>query len=63
MIAKTYSIIERAVEEGVQYGWNRAHKYEDTPDPETIREHVTREVMNAISEVMHFSNAELGVEE
>ncbi len=34
---RAYPVLCRAVEEGVAYGWRRAHKHIDTPDAETER--------------------------
>jgi hypothetical protein len=40
MKVRTYPVLCRAVEEGVAYGWQRAHKHIDTPDAETIEEQI-----------------------
>jgi hypothetical protein len=47
-----YKVLARAVEEGVAYGWNRAHKHTDTPSAEAIKEEIENAVMNEISEVV-----------
>ncbi len=47
-----YTIITRAVNEGVNTGWLRAHHYEDNPDPDTIKDHISDAVINSISEVI-----------
>lgn len=46
-----YEVMTRAVEEGIAYGWRRAHKHTDTPSEETIRDEIERGVMNALMEV------------
>lgn len=51
---KSYAILQRAVEEGCKMGYNRAHKYTDTPDQAQIEDSIVREVMNAICEVFYF---------
>jgi hypothetical protein len=51
-----YKLLDRAVSEGVSYGVRRAFKHLEHPDEATIEEHVEREVMNAICEVMVFSD-------
>lgn len=55
---KTYSIIEDAVERGVSYGLNRAHKHTDTPIQETLAQEIERAVMFEIEEVIDFENDE-----
>jgi hypothetical protein len=43
-----------AVEAGIAYGWQRAHKHTDTPDPETIRAEIERAVMHELTERFQF---------
>lgn len=52
--ANTYTVVVRAVEEGVYLGYRRAFKHLDSPTEETIIENIEREVMNALCEVIHF---------
>lgn len=54
MKANMYKLIERCVEEGVQYGYNRAHKHTDTPTEDQIKLAVTDAVMNEICEWFDF---------
>jgi len=49
-----YSIMERAIEEGIDYGWSRAYKYTDTPDEDAIKNSIRNEIMNSITEVFNF---------
>ena len=51
---KLYQIVARAVEEGVAYGLHRYNKYHgDAPcDVDIVAEHVEREVLNALDEVL-----------
>jgi len=49
-----YTLIERAVGEGVSYGWHRAHKHTDKPGETVIKENLEREVMNALCEILIF---------
>ena len=53
MRIKAYTVVERAVEEGVAMGYNRAHKHTNAPG-DAIKEHVQREVMTALCEIMDF---------
>ena len=54
MKANMYKLIERCVEEGVQYGYNRAHKHTDTPTEDQIKLAVTDAVMNEICDWFDF---------
>lgn len=54
MRADEYRVLADCVERGVALGWNRAHKHEDVPEAESIREHIERETMNAITEYFWF---------
>lgn len=47
-----YHVISRAVEEGVKYGWNRAHKHTENPKPEHIQTEIEKAVMNSLCEVI-----------
>jgi len=55
---KTYTIVARAVEEGVAYGLRRYSKYHDATPLDAVAEYVEREVMNALSEVIDFDEQE-----
>lgn len=55
--ANCYDILSRAIEEGVTYGWQRAHKHTDTPSTEQVCEEIKQAVMNAISEVFFFDDS------
>lgn len=51
MKAKEYHVLHRAVEEGLQAGWNRAHKYvaeDDLPEIDAIREHLLITMHDAV---------------
>ena len=54
MKAKEYNLIAQCVETGVMIGWNRARKYADDPDPETIRNAIEQAVLNEICEWFDF---------
>lgn len=51
-----YKVVCRAVEEGVTFGLNRAHKHTDRPTREQLQEHVENEVISALCEVLHFDD-------
>lgn len=52
---KAYDLIEKAVEQGIASGWNRAHKYEDSPSEGRIHEDIGHYVMLALEEIIDFS--------
>ena len=47
---KTYPILVQAIEEGVLYGYNRAHKHEDKPDELFLIETITKSTLESILE-------------
>lgn len=51
-----YKVIARAVEEGVTYGWNRAHKHTTSPSESLVKETIESAVMNALCEVIMWPN-------
>lgn len=54
----SYKILARAVEEGVAYGYARAHKHSDDPGPEVIQTQIEQAVMDAICEVFRFEGVD-----
>lgn len=54
LILKTYSIIDEAVQSGIEYGYNRAHKHTDTPTAEAIKEEIRRAVMIELDDVVNW---------
>jgi hypothetical protein len=56
MKPNTYAILSRAVEEGVAYGWNRAHKHTPTPTADEATEAITDAVMLEIAEWFTFDD-------
>lgn len=50
-----YELISRAVEAGVAYGYNRAHKH-GKPKPEALKEAIEREVITELCEVLIFED-------
>ena len=53
-----YNVMAQAVENGVEYGWNRAHKHTDTPDDVTIKQAIIDAVMNDVCEWFDFAPEE-----
>ena len=58
MKVKTYSVIDRAVAEGVNYGWNRAHKHTNSPSADEIKQQMMMAVMQEICEWFDFDEPE-----
>jgi hypothetical protein len=56
MRVRAYEVLRRTVEEGVAYGWRRAHKHTDTPDEETIKDEITNAALNAVTEYFRFED-------
>lgn len=56
MKVKTYAILERAIEEGIAYGYTRAFKHTEAPSEEYIKDEILSSVMNSISEVVDFDS-------
>lgn len=52
-----YDIVQRAVEEGVAYGYHRAHKHSDSPNENQMKQEVEQAVMFALSEIIDFEDA------
>lgn len=49
-----YEIVSRCVETGIERGFNRAQKHDAKPARDTICEHIFRETMNELCEVLAF---------
>lgn len=56
MRVRAYDVLRRAIEEGVEYGWRRAHKHTDAPDTETIKDQLVTGILNEVSEYFDFDD-------
>lgn len=54
MVANTWKVLSRAVEEGVGYGVKRAYKHTDHPSQEAIENAVYNAVLGEIGDVFEF---------
>jgi hypothetical protein len=54
---RAYSVVARAVSEGVEYGYRRAHKHVDTPAEDAILIAIEEAVMDELSEVIDWGDA------
>jgi len=52
-------ILEQAIEEGVRYGYRRAHKHIENPTGEQICEHIEEQVMSSLYEYFTFDDEDL----
>ena len=54
LIPKTQPLLEKAIEDGVTYGYRRAHKHTETPTEYEICSAISDAVMLQIAEVFDF---------
>ena len=52
--ARAYPLMERAVEQGVMWGWQRAHKHVRRPTEEQLKDAMCEEIMREIAEAFDF---------
>ena len=51
-------ILERAIEDGIAYGYHRAHKYTDTPDSDLLQERISYGIWLEIDSIFSFDEEE-----
>jgi hypothetical protein len=56
MKPKLYKILETAVEQGVSYGYSRAHKHLENPSEGAIIDSIVEQVMNSLDEWFDFDD-------
>ncbi len=54
MQVRAYEVLRRAVEEGIDYGWRRAHKHTDSPNEAALKDEVLQGILNEVCEVFAF---------
>jgi len=57
---KTWKVLQQAVEAGVAYGWQRAHKHVEEPSEDAIKQAIEQAVLNEISEWFDVSDESEG---
>lgn len=57
---RLYSLVAEAVEQGVGYGYMRAHKHVEAPEEDHLKNEITQAVLNAICEIIDFDPDETG---
>ena len=50
MKPKPGHVLELAIKNGIDYGWNRAHKYADTPNENLIKQEMEEAIWHEIYE-------------
>lgn len=58
MKPKDFKILVRCVEDGVAYGYSRAHKHTDTPTDEVVRDQIENAVIDEICEWFYFDESD-----
>ena len=58
MKPKIRAILATAIDEGIRYGWHRAHKHTDIPDEHHVQCEIDNAIWNAIHEVFEFNEEE-----
>ncbi len=48
MKPKFRPVLEMAIEEGVRFGWSRAHKHNPEPDIDAAADAIVNEIMNSL---------------
>ena len=51
---KEYERIDQCLENGIDWGWQHAHKHNENPSFEDIKDHLIRDIMNEICEEFDF---------
>lgn len=54
MKPKVRVILEQCIEEGIRFGWRRAHKHVENPSEDAIFSSMEDEIMNKIYEYFEF---------
>ena len=58
MKPKFRKVLEIAVEQGVSYGYNRAHKHVENPTEGAIIDSIVEQVMNSLDDWFEFEDEE-----
>jgi hypothetical protein len=56
MKVNEYKVMDDAVQNGIEYGWNRAHKHTDTPSEDVIKNEIREAIMLMICENFKFED-------
>jgi len=58
MRVKMYDLIGEVVEEGIEAGWQYAHKHTDSPTEDTIKHCIEKYIMLGFNETFYFERNE-----
>ena len=50
----SYKLLSKAVEDGISWGWMRAHKHTDTPSADETKASIEKHVLSEICEYFDF---------
>jgi hypothetical protein len=53
---RVWPVLQNAIETGIDYGWQRAHKHTDKPDIEIIKEQISMAITHEISEAFRIED-------
>lgn len=56
MKPKFRSVFEMAIEEGVRFGWNRAHKHNPNPHIDSAADAIVTEIFNSLDTWFDFED-------
>jgi len=59
MKAKEIAVLEKCIENGILYGWNRAHKHTDEPTEDQIKYVMRDAIMHEVYEWFEFDENEV----
>ena len=51
---KAFDVMHRAVEDGVNYGWRRAHKHAEAPIEMVVKNEIMTAVINSLCDYFDF---------
>lgn len=52
----SYAVLYRAIEEGIDYGWTRAHKHTDHPDEAMTKDQILQGILNEVCAYFNFDD-------
>jgi hypothetical protein len=58
MRPKFHKVLETAIEDGVKYGYSRAHKHVENPTEGAIIDSIVEQVMNSLDDWFTFEDEE-----